>query len=124
MFDRVGMLATAIATLALAFPNDAPASTYLSRTIDVPGATGLGTIAFVINDSGLISGTYWVAVNGSLPGDQHGFLDNNGSLSKLDVPGAGATVVIGINNAGEVVGGTSLLQMGTDFFTTAVRSQP
>jgi hypothetical protein len=71
MFSRIGPLTTGIAALALVFPNDVPASTYLFRTIDVPGAaTGIGTIAFGINDLGLVSGTNW----DGLPGIQHGFL--------------------------------------------------
>jgi hypothetical protein len=106
MMKTTAVFSITIATLALVAPTNAFATTYLFRTIDVPGATGLGTVAFGTNDSGVISGTYWVSVNGSLPGNQHGFFDNNGSLTTLDVPApAHNTVVTGINNSEAVVGG-------------------
>jgi uncharacterized membrane protein len=106
MVKTIAAFTITIAMLALVAPTNASATTYLFRTIDVPGATGLGTVAFGINDSGIVSGTYWVAVNGFLPGNQHGFLDNNGSLTTLDVPApAHNTVVNGINNSDVIVGG-------------------
>ena len=58
------------------------------------------TIARGINDPGAIVG-YWNDVLG-----QHGFLDNGGTITTLDVtvPGASNTRAYGINNSGQIVG--------------------
>jgi len=58
------------------------------------------TIAHGINDPGAIVG-YWNDVLG-----QHGFLDNGGTITTLDVtvPGASNTRAYGINNSGQIVG--------------------
>ena len=67
-------------------------------TIDFPGAAG--TEATGINDSGVVVGDYYDA-----SGDEHGFLDDNGSYTELlGFPGATSTVPLGINNSGQVVG--------------------
>jgi hypothetical protein len=66
-----------------------------------------GTLPSGINDVGTIVGSY-VDSNGI----EHGFIDNGGNFTTLDVPAslggaatnAVATLVSGINNAGEVVG--------------------
>jgi hypothetical protein len=57
-----GVIVAGAAVLALSIKSEASATTYLFKTIDVPGATGLGTVAFGINDLNVVSGTYWVTV--------------------------------------------------------------
>src|SRR4029077_5937652 len=65
-----------------------------------PGATGFGTQAFGINDSGQIVGSFFDAGNTKT----HGFLDTGGSFTTIDVPGATNTNAYGINNSGQIVG--------------------
>ncbi len=80
-------------------------------TIDVPASFGAsGTDARGINDVGQVSGIYIVpqTVNG-VPNIQvpHGFVRSadGTSFTEIDYPGALATVVGGLNDAGEIVGG-------------------
>ena len=66
--------------------------------IDVPGATQ--TQPMGINNSGQIVGFYWDSSFQS-----HGFLDENGTFTTIDVPGnSGFTEALGINNHGDIVG--------------------
>ena len=67
------------------------------RLIDiiVPGAAS--TLAYGINDCGIISG-FWT------DGTAHGFYGRPGNLHSFDLPGAGATFARGVNNHGRVVG--------------------
>jgi probable HAF family extracellular repeat protein len=59
-------------------------------------ASGLGPRS--INNAGEIVGSYF-------GGDRvHGFIDVNGVVTTLDVPGSIQTQVTGINNAGQIVG--------------------
>jgi len=74
-------------------------------TINYPGAESTG--AFGINDLGQIVGGYCLTVSvcGSTLGvTDHGFLDNSGTFSSLDYPGAQATQAYAINNMGTIVG--------------------
>jgi hypothetical protein len=64
--------------------------------IDYPGSDS--TVAFGINDAGVIVGDYQVS------GQQHGFVYNNGVYTTLDYPGAVSTGLSGINNSGAIVG--------------------
>ena len=66
-------------------------------TIDVPGATI--TIAVGVNDLGVVSGFY--ADSG---GNDHGFLDRDGTFTTIDVPGAADTVLTVVNDLGVAVG--------------------
>jgi len=52
-----------------------------------------------INNAGLISGFYTDAA-----GNFHGFLDNNGTFTSLDDPNGSMTMLLGLNNADQVVG--------------------
>jgi uncharacterized membrane protein len=54
-----------------------------------------------INGSGQVVGTYFTP---AFTPAVHGFLDNNGVFSTVDVPGANNTYSYGINNSGEIVG--------------------
>ncbi len=76
-------------------------------TIDYPGAGT--TIAYGINDTGMVVGGYCVQGVEGCPldlflGSSHGFMDNNGVFTQLDFPGADETTAFGINNAGMIVG--------------------
>jgi hypothetical protein len=73
-----------------------------SSAINDPSAgtgAGQGTTAAAINNSGEIAGFY---VNAG--GVTNGFIDNGGTFTTLDVPGAMATSLLGLNNNGEAVG--------------------
>jgi uncharacterized membrane protein len=77
-------------------------------TIDVPftGATFAGSVNEIqvgglnaINASGQIAGTYFDS-----SGVAHGFLDDDGVFSTIDVPGATLTVLLGNNPRGQLDG--------------------
>lgn len=75
-------------------------------TLDVPGFAR--TFATGINESGQIVG--WstniiISLGGVHLGLPHGFLRNGGGYTTLDVPGSAQTVLQGINNASQIVGG-------------------
>lgn len=66
----------------------------VATQIDFPGATT--TLAYSINASGLIAGTYDYA---------HGFVYDHGAYYSLDYPGAvGTTILYGLNDADQIVG--------------------
>ena len=75
--------------------------------IDDPSAgtnSGEGTLAFGINDAGVVAGFY-VDVNNV----SHGFLWLNGAFTEIDVPGAGTdpgegTTIGSVSNAGVITG--------------------
>lgn len=85
-------------------------------TLDVPSTLAVdgeiinGTMPYRINDSGVIAGSY----NASNTLTDHGFLDNGGSFSAINVPstlappgstvGSGTTQVTGLNNFGVLAG--------------------
>jgi len=76
-------------------------------SIDVPGAVDISVTGdeFI---GGVSTGgaNYGLAVGYYLDssGNDHGFLDYNGTVSTFDVPGATNTVISGINQSGEIVG--------------------
>lgn len=72
---------------------------YSFRTFNAPGASGFGTKAFGINNSGQIVGFFYDAGNRT-----HGFLDTGGSFTTIDAPGAIDTYAYGINDSGQIVG--------------------
>src|SRR5690349_4516059 len=72
--------------------------TYSFTTFDVLRSSMINTKPNGINASGQILGSYSDA-----PGI-HGFLLDNGSYTKLDVPGSTHTEAYGINAAGQIVG--------------------
>jgi hypothetical protein len=70
------------------------------RTFDVPGAGGsFGTQVNGMNDSGVLVGPY-------SDGDDvfHGFIDDHGDITTIDVPGAVFTEIDSINNHGAISG--------------------
>ena len=69
------------------------AISYVFTPVDVPGSNF--TVAFGINDSAQIVGTF---------GSQHGFLKSGNSIINIDFPGASSTTPLDINNAGQIVG--------------------
>ena len=71
-------------------------------TIDFPTASD--TIAYGINDSGTIVGSWDIVdSNGNLIA-LHGFIWNNGSFSEVNFPGSASSDVFGINARGDLVG--------------------
>jgi hypothetical protein len=87
--------------------------------IDVPGATqtsvtGDESVGGVVTGGpsfGKAVGTY---IDKSRK--QHGFIDFNGSISAIDVPGATDTNITGINDSGEIVGASASGPAGSDGF--------
>jgi uncharacterized membrane protein len=83
--------------------------------IDAPGATTgdflNGTVASGINNAGqIVASTY---------NPTHGFLDSGGAFTQIDVPGATDTFALGINEKGQIVGGTLVIGgTGDPHFTT------
>ena len=74
-------------------------------TIAVPGATSTdSTTLHGINNAGQIVGTFQDST-----GRLHGFLDAGGTFSIIDMPGATYTKAFGINDAGHIVGQSSLV---------------
>jgi len=70
---------------------------------DVAGSyNGASTFAQAINDTGQVVGWYADACLC----EAHGFLLNGGTYTTLDVPGFGSTNAYGINNSGQITGGT------------------
>ena len=67
------------------------------KTYAVPGSTA--TVAFGIGSSGKIIGGY---VNNA--GETHGFVDNGGTFTDVDFPGAQSTIVTDINASDQMAG--------------------
>jgi uncharacterized membrane protein len=65
--------------------------------IDVPGSVANTTRALRINNRGQVVGFYFFDTH-------HGFLFDQGRFTTIDVPGAVATELTGINGAGHIVG--------------------
>lgn len=90
-------------------------------TLDVPASFGPNTVARGINDVGQVVGNYTVlqTVNGfpNLP-VQHGFVRSadGTTFTKIDYPGALATIPGGINDSGEIVGGYADAPASGTFF--------
>jgi hypothetical protein len=74
-------------------------------TLDFPNV--VDTFARAINDSGTIVGTIGVT-----PVTQ-GFIYQNGSWAKLDYPKADATTLVGISNAGVIIGNANFFATST-----------
>ena len=77
------------------------------EVIDFP-VTGAATAAYGINDSGVIVGGYCpkavVCPQGAFSPASDGFMDNNGTFTTIDFPGAQDTTAFAINNSGAIVG--------------------
>jgi uncharacterized membrane protein len=76
-------------------------------TVDYPGA--MSTAVYGVNDPGQIVGGYCllsneVACGGLLNPTDHGFLDDHGTFTTIDFPGASGTQPMAINYAGVIVG--------------------
>jgi len=67
------------------------------QILDVPGSQQSSAMA--INSSGLIGGLYI-----DLSSAEHGFVDNAGTFTNIDFPGAFVTEVLDISDAGVIVG--------------------
>jgi hypothetical protein len=80
-------------------PPGALAGPFTFSPIDVPFAGTVETHASGINAGGQIVGEFFQAGTGT-----HGFLDNGGSFSAIDVPFADVTSAAGINAGGQIVG--------------------
>jgi len=71
-------------------------------TLDLPLATGIVlTRPNAINNRGQIAGEY---IDHPENTQQHGFLEDNGVITSIDVPGANVTSATGINDNGDIVG--------------------
>jgi len=70
--------------------------------IDYPLSGVQGTFVTGINDRGLIVGNYT-----DESGEVHGFIDNHGTFTTLDFPGAAFTSNSAVNNSGTMIGGYS-----------------
>ena len=70
-----------------------------SAPIVDPNDTVGFTDARAINNPGTVGGGY-----GTSDGSEHGFFLSGGTFTTYDVPGAGFTVVLGINNPGDFAG--------------------
>jgi len=75
-----------------------------TRTLDFPGALPGGTEPDGINDNGTVVG-YYFARDYSV----HGFIFHNGQWATLDYPNASDTVLVGITNAGKIIGNAFFL---------------
>jgi hypothetical protein len=70
-----------------------------TRVLD-PSATGASLTAAAINDRGDVAGLY----TNPATGNTDGFLLSHGQFTDLAVPGASATMALGVSNSDEVVG--------------------
>ena len=96
-----GKILAALMFIAFSWVPATQAANYTFKIIDVLGAQD--TVAFAINNSGLVVGTYGVFAPNS--GTGHGFVYNAGTISTFDAPNAsGRTYAYGLNNAGQIVG--------------------
>jgi uncharacterized membrane protein len=70
--------------------------------VDLPFSTGVVlTRPNALNNRGQIAGEY---VDHPESSQQHGFLDDNGMFTSIDIPGANVTSATGINDNGDIVG--------------------
>jgi len=70
------------------------------RSIVDPNSPGASLTAAAVNDLGQVAGFY----TNPATGNTDGFLLSHGTLTDLAVTGASATMALGVNNLGEVVG--------------------
>src|SRR5947207_10399129 len=70
---------------------------YQSTTIDIPDQ--FWVTAFAPNNQGIVSGFYY-----GNDGFAHGYVWQNGSLTRLDAPGWANTYLFGINDRGQIAG--------------------
>lgn len=82
-----------------------------THTLDFPGASSSSTIPGGINDLGTVVGSYSAPDN-----SVHGFIFNNGQWATLDYPHASDTILVGITNAGQIIGNAFFLATGTTLF--------
>jgi hypothetical protein len=74
--------------------------------LNYPASGASPTIPQGINDGGAIVGSY---------GNQHGFILHNGTWATLDYPNSSRTELLGISNAGVIVGLNHATQQGISF---------
>jgi hypothetical protein len=70
-----------------------------THTLDFPGAMAGATEPYGINDNGIVVGLY-EAPDSSV----HGFIFRKGQWATLDYPNASFTALVGITNAGKIIG--------------------
>ena len=88
-------------------------------SISDPLAGSQGTFAEGINDQGQIVGYYYDSSN-----VEHGFIDSGGTYTTVDRPGASGTALYGINNAGVIVGQSSIGGLHSQRWLLYRRSRP
>lgn len=89
--STLSLVCFALAVLvSLAVPQTQAQTFQTFITVDVPGA--LGTVAADIDDAGDIVGFYVDSA-----GVHHGFIDVNGTINAVDVPGSTGTLVYGVS---------------------------
>src|SRR3989454_3486762 len=109
LLRNAAVLAVAMSLVSVSEAWAAKTETFVPTTIQYPGSTSTG--ARGINNKGDIVGTYVCAVacvnpvtgETSTPGT-HGFLLQDGVYTRIDVPGATATVTRGIGEQRMIVG--------------------
>jgi probable HAF family extracellular repeat protein len=92
------LLVTLAALLLVSAPLALAQGTYTQ--IDVPGAA-FGTVCIGIDTAGEIVGAY-----GTTAGTEDGFLLSGGTYTTIDYPGSTITSLSGINDLGDIVGGS------------------
>lgn len=70
-----------------------------THTLDFPGAAPNTTRPAGINDLGTVVGSYK-----DISGRDHGFILHKGQWATLDYPNASDTTLVGISNAGQIIG--------------------
>ncbi len=84
--------------------------------LNAPGASS--TFPYAINNAGTVVGGYISSIDGL----EHGFVYRaDGSFQTLDNPAFQSTTLVGINNLGQVVGTTAILNPGNDYPNPSLR---
>jgi uncharacterized membrane protein len=91
-------LPTLLLTMLLPVAAAAQSASYTFTTLDVPFLGVRWTLALGINNHGQIVGPYLDDQG------QHGFLDDQGTFTAIDVPGGQSTIAYGINDKEQIVG--------------------
>jgi hypothetical protein len=87
------------------YPSGFLYSSGVLTNFDYPNSVGTSLVG--INNSGTIVGNYFTSQDPNPPtGVGHGFVYSKGTFTAINVPGSdkGSTVVIGINNLGQILG--------------------
>jgi RHS repeat-associated protein len=110
LFSRLAIFA-AISVTSLIAPETAPAQAFTFTQISTPDA---GTAVTGVNDSNVVVGSYLDSTLNTL----HGFMYQNGTLTRIDGPLSNAnTVALAINNSGQILIGQGQGQATNNFPT-------